>query len=101
MKTLFSIIWAIFHPKQTMMNLIYVLRLQNNLLLLCGDIEKATMADFKLAIRLTDIQTLPPKATRADCYHCRLNDLDSDGIPDGCGATDGKCIAPGKRYPWD
>jgi len=42
-----------------------------------------------------------PKATREDCYHCRLNDLDSDGIPDGCMATDGKCIAPGKRYPWD
>ena len=102
MKTLFSVIWAIFHPKQVMANLLYTLRLQNNLLLLCGDIKKATMADFKLAIRLTDIQTLPPKATRFDCVNCRLRDLDGDGVPDGSGQVKGEpCIAPGRRSPWD
>ena len=102
MKTLCSIIWAMFHSKQVMANLLYTLRLQNNLLLLCGDIKKVTMADFKLAIRLTDIQTLPPKATRADCVNCRLRDLDGDGVPDGCMQVIGQlCIAPGKRSPWD
>ena len=43
-----------------------------------------------------------PKATRFDCVRCPLSDLDSDGVPDGCGQVIGQpCIAPGKRSPWD
>ncbi|MFA5424827.1 MAG: hypothetical protein WC374_13315 [Phycisphaerae bacterium] len=43
-----------------------------------------------------------PKADRyADCSHCRLRDVDRDGIPDGCGQVIGQpCIAPGRRSPW-
>ena len=45
---------------------------------------------------------MKPKATRADCYDCRLRDCDSDGVPDGCLQVTGQpCIAPGKRSPWD
>ncbi len=42
-----------------------------------------------------------PKADRfKDCPKCHYRDLDSDGIPDGCMAPNGICIAPGKRSPW-
>jgi ribosomal protein L40E len=42
---------------------------------------------------------MKPKATREDCRTCRHRDLDSDGIPDGCGAP-GKCEHPDRRDPW-
>lgn len=46
---------------------------------------------------------MKPKADRFDdCLGCRHEDLDGDGMPDGCAASIGEpCIAPGKRSPWD
>jgi hypothetical protein len=44
---------------------------------------------------------MKPKATRFDdCIECQCADRDADGIPDGCLAPRGTCIAPGKRSPW-
>lgn len=40
-------------------------------------------------------------ATRFDdCIYCHYRDLDGDGVPDGCLAPRGTCIAPGRRSPW-
>jgi hypothetical protein len=44
---------------------------------------------------------MQPKADRfTDCPSCRCRDLDGDGVPDGCMAPRGVCIAKGKRSPW-
>ena len=45
---------------------------------------------------------MKPKADRyTDCRICCHRDLDSDGVPDGCGSPTGSCIQPDRRDPWD
>ena len=41
---------------------------------------------------------MKPKATRWDCNHCRVADLDSDGVADGCRVEE--CIRADRRSPW-